>query len=828
MVRAILDDTGFAGEWRATLAAAASNVRRMRALGLVINVSKSVLVWPHEEPPPPEVLAAIETDFDGVLRGTKVAHNSYKLLGSSIGWHLPSRRARGEEKILKTARVLAFIRHPAMPRQVGYLLVKYAVSRLTYMMRTSLTEEIAQALKLFDEEVRATIRTLANARARGPPNSLETTLISLPVTIGGLGVPSCLDTVAQARLAASLASLPTLARLNGHVPMPGEMRAPDTPTMRSLELNLATLTEQLSQETLQSLDLPSSLDRLYCIYGAQPSASLAPLPVGVTAAVARNAAVTRAREQPRLLLQKTLSAALNRVRLETLLSGADTPAHVKALLRTAKTVPGSTTWLTQAPTRAEYMANNRAFSTSLRYVLGIANYADTCPLCRHETMLVGAHAHYLDCQMMRGTALTTRHNAEVRRSTTLWIEAGATVHIEPRYRHDDMHVTNHGGDLRFATSDIPDALITPVTGEPFEIDATFLNTAAPSHASGNPVKLLEAREKKKVERYARHCEVTGTTLVPLVYTTMGGHGKRAKDYASHLAQALVDTVTWNEASATQARAFIMARTAFQAVNSLGAIHAEWTRRAHASTSARNGSGQRGTRGVFSTGGRDSSGGGGGAGGGGGRGGGSFRGGGGRGGSGRGGCGGRGGGSGCSGGAGLGGIGGHSGRVGGGGDHTRAGSPSVLSGVSAASAGGHQEAPAASAATRDGAPQRSERPRPPSRSAVGALGGRNGRSSGRNGRAGRAGDRGTANRTAAGVTDGVRAGDASTVVGEHVRGDNQYGEAGNCRETGDRGGTTSVDDCHSGAAAAPAAAAAAEVEAIAMATAMLSTVQRWLV
>ena len=480
-----------------------------------------------------------------------------------------------------------------MPRQVGFLLVKHTVARLSYLMRTSLTDDVAPALALFDGEIRATLRTLAGARPLGPPNPLETTLISLPVAIGGLGVPSCLATVAQARLAASLGSLPTLARLLGHVPMSSDARAPDTPSMRSLGLNLATITEQLSEETLHSLDLPASLDGLYRLFGTQPRVSTAPPPAGTTEAAARNGFVTLALGQQRPLLQKTLTAALFSVCLEGLLASPSTPARVIALVRTAKSVPGATTWLTQAPTRNEFMANSHAFSTALRYVLGLANYYDTCPLCRNETILAGAHAHYLDCLAMTGRALTARHNLEVRRSADLWFATGASVRIEPRYRHDDAYVLNHGGDLRFATSDIPDALITPLTGDPFEIDATFLNTTAASYASGDPKAHLEARSRKKIRRYAAHCTASGHRLIPLVYTTLGGHGKGAMDYAAQLAQALVDhSLTWQDVPVKQARAFVMARTAFQTVNALGAIQAEWSHRvrgassSHATTAAR--------------------------------------------------------------------------------------------------------------------------------------------------------------------------------------------------------------------------------------------------
>ena len=73
---------------------------------------------------------------------------------------------------------------------------------------------------------------------------------------------------------------------------------------------------------------------------------------------------------------------------------------------------------------------------------------------------------------------------------------------------------------------------------------------------------------------------------PPVYTTMGGHGKDAIDYVMRQANALCETMTWNEASIKQARVVRMARTAFQAVNSLDVIHEEWLRRVRGGASWR--------------------------------------------------------------------------------------------------------------------------------------------------------------------------------------------------------------------------------------------------
>jgi hypothetical protein len=352
--------------------------------------------------------------------------------------------------------------------------------------------------------------------------------------------------------------------------MPSDARCPRTPTMVSLERNLTTLRELLPTQTLSALNIPSSLDMLYRLYGQQRSDS-------------NTSSGTHTARLPNIC-QKSLSHALNVVRLTSLRESNETPDYIKALLRTAKEVRGATTWLWQAPTRAEYRINNMSFSLALCYALGIAPFVDICPFCHNQTILAGDHAHYLNCQTMRGTALTRRHNLEVRRSADIWAAAGAFVHIEPRHCRDEGHVLTNGGNCN-TTTDIPDAIISPAIGPPFEIDVTFLNTAAPTYARGSPKKHLQQREVRKQERYAAHSAESGLALLPLVYSTLGGHGKEALKYAARAGMALCETVSWGEASPQEATAYVMARTAFQAVNSLGPVWREFVQRSRQAQTA---------------------------------------------------------------------------------------------------------------------------------------------------------------------------------------------------------------------------------------------------
>ena len=137
-----------------------------------------------------------------------------------------------------------------------------------------------------------------------------------------------------------------------------------------------------------------------------------------------------------------------------------------------------------------------------------------------------------------------------------------------------------GGDISVAHHrDIPDAHINPIIdGRPFDVDVTYLNETAQTHASARKSVLsqLKDREKIKIARYQRHSTESGYRLVPIVLTTLGGHGPEAAQHAQRLALRIVDDV--NPYAAYLRRATynpIMARAACLSVNALGSIMKEW-------------------------------------------------------------------------------------------------------------------------------------------------------------------------------------------------------------------------------------------------------------
>jgi hypothetical protein len=92
----------------------------------------------------------------------------------------------------------------------------------------------------------------------------------------------------------------------------------------------------------------------------------------------------------------------------------------------------------------------------------------------------------------------------------------------------------------------------------------------------NQDKLIKAT---RVLAFIRHPQL------PLVYSTLGGHGKEALKYVARAGLALCETVSWGEASPQEATAYVIARTAFQAVNSLGPVWREFVQRSRQAQTA---------------------------------------------------------------------------------------------------------------------------------------------------------------------------------------------------------------------------------------------------
>jgi hypothetical protein len=137
----------------------------------------------------------------------EIRQSGLRVLGTCIGSET-ARREFLSEKIAKELRLLELL--PDLPHQYGLLLLRFSVQQnLRHLARCLDPSGLWDLWSDYDRALHATV-----ARFRDSPRCLptDTALFSLPVRMGGLGVPAMLATVPAARLAMTELS----AWVNGH------------------------------------------------------------------------------------------------------------------------------------------------------------------------------------------------------------------------------------------------------------------------------------------------------------------------------------------------------------------------------------------------------------------------------------------------------------------------------------------------------------------------------------------------------------------------------------------------------------------------------------
>jgi hypothetical protein len=155
---------------------------------------------------------------------------------------------------------------------------------------------------------------------------------------------------------------------------------------------------------------------------------------------------------PEPKMQRVLSGMLEAKSLATLMDSIASSKRDQQRLESLGS-RNAGAWLTAYPTTPDLSLSNSEFCLAARLRLGLPTYDDLPELCACNDELALDPAHFLSCKLLRGSAVTERHNMLVRLLAQLFrTKAGAAVRVTPKMWDakrwiPDLQVIRAEGDL---------------------------------------------------------------------------------------------------------------------------------------------------------------------------------------------------------------------------------------------------------------------------------------------------------------------------------------------------------------------------------------------
>jgi hypothetical protein len=184
--------------------------------------------------------------------------------------------------------------------------------------------------------------------------------------------------------------------------------------------------------------------------------------------------------------------------------------------------PGSGAWITAVPSEQEYRMSDAGYRFAVRLRLGLPPVDSLPQACVCGAALSANHNHFLVCQSLKATSMTTRHDHIVRSFAALARASGAEVIVEPSF-----------------DSDRPDAEISWADGvDLVDVSVTHAGLSALQRGSARePLRAARTRELMKIARYAALVRDYNARFVPLVFETYGALGEGTQHFISKLNSA---------------------------------------------------------------------------------------------------------------------------------------------------------------------------------------------------------------------------------------------------------------------------------------------------
>jgi hypothetical protein len=217
----------------------------------------------------------------------------------------------------------------------------------------------------------------------------------------------------------------------------------------------------------------------------------------------------------------------------------------------ARAATGANYWLTQHPREWLYSIGDIDFVFALRHRLGLPptdSFPKDCPLkgCATGKTLRIPPDHCHACRGLRGSVVTSRHNAMLRTVGQLVRDVGAYWWEEPR-------LFGHSIDKRR-----PDAVVI-TRNRRYMIDVSVINPTSLGYENKAKGKAA-AREQQKINKYGKLAQAERCQFVPFVVETYGTVGKHALSFLRALAAEAGDMVEEQDEDTKKVEATFLSRS----------------------------------------------------------------------------------------------------------------------------------------------------------------------------------------------------------------------------------------------------------------------------
>lgn len=474
---AILDDWSVIGAASSVFTAVRRYEPAAAAAGIVLERSKTIVLWPHAHDPPDDVVAECNN------LGLPLVRGSAKVLGTMVGCDDTKAAEWANDVVRAHARLFADLSRHDMPCQIAALVLRLcALPRVNFLSRTMPPATTAAALAEFDTMVSATARSKFGIPATA--TNEVSTLTHLPIRLAGLGLRSQAATAPLAYLASLAQAAPDICRIIS------------THTVTPLSTTTAALTDSYDRVTdtgyfdrprpSDDPQLPRNTDDFFPLF----------------------------RDNSARGLQHALTADVELATYSALYAAAS--PETRARLNSCS-APGAGAWLTAMPTDRVFLMLDVSVRYAFRLRLGLPP-SDAMPTnCVCGTRLLGNTQHFLSCQQLKRSAMTTRHDHIVRCFASLARDSGAAVIVEP----------NFGGER-------PDAEMIWSDKTQF-VDVSVTHPGASYTATAqSPLGAASLRERVKKAKYDEWAQQHYGVFVPLVFESYGAMGDLARAFVGQL------------------------------------------------------------------------------------------------------------------------------------------------------------------------------------------------------------------------------------------------------------------------------------------------------
>lgn len=453
-----LDDGTIIGPTADVLKAYEIIVEESDSMGLKLNSDKCELWWPNG--------LAVNGNADQwsqfPLEIKRNVGPGIKLLGIPVGHgHAPE---VVNHRIDKIASLLDVIIDSGLTVHSKLLLLRScaAMPKFMFALQSTPPEHIQACIARFDTLVTDSLSTIIGDTI----SPVTRSRMALPISMGGLGIPTAADTALPAYLGSLIQTLNLQAKIIG---------IPTDDLLPPIELLLTAFNVTMAPDN-QLL--------------------LAPL---------------RASKQPQLLISRAVNNKNSKL-LGQRMRFEGTPVQQRAYL--ASEAPYSGEWLKAYPISGlNLVMPNRNYILVLRAYFGLNLYKSLsrCIICNDAPNdQVGIHAS--NCS--KGGNLHRRHDTMKFVFAALCREAGYSTETEPNNILED-------GSL-----DRPaDVLVRQFQGgKDVAIDVNITST---TNGQDHPSIILDRVAQRKIQKYRTRCEAVNLDFEPLVMDAVGGFHKDA-------------------------------------------------------------------------------------------------------------------------------------------------------------------------------------------------------------------------------------------------------------------------------------------------------------